>query len=76
MVVVWMRKTYTKKLMDSEYLLSIIIILNGYMDNELLDVILGIFKDYFKKRWSEPWRMPLRVTCGRKQVWSVRDGDE
>lgn len=45
-----MRKTYTKKLMDSEYLLSIIIILNGYMDNELLDVILGIFKDYFKKR--------------------------
>lgn len=34
-----------KKLMDSGYLVSIIIILNRWMDGELLYVILKIYKD-------------------------------
>lgn len=40
-----MRKADGKKLMDSGYLMSIIITLNRWMDGELLDVILKIYKD-------------------------------
>lgn len=49
MLMVWMRKAYTKKLMDSEYLMSIIINLSGWTNDELLDLILKIYKNYFKK---------------------------
>ena len=40
-----MRKADRKKLMDSGYLMSIIIIFNGWMNSELLDMIVKIYKD-------------------------------
>lgn len=45
MLVVWMREVDRKKLMDLGYLMSIIIIFIGWMDDELLDVIWKIYKD-------------------------------